>query len=241
MSSDTSIEPSGNRAETNRAVIRWLVREIMGLVMLALLLFFPAGRWDWWAGWAMVGVMGLWVLATALVLIPRNPELLAERIGPKQGSKEWDTAIMSTTGLLMLVKCLLAGFDVRYRWTTGISLPVQVTTLVITGLGYALVVWATAANAFFSQIVRIQKERGHTVVTSGPYRFVRHPGYVGTILVELATPLMLGSWWAFIPGAIAAILYIVRTALEDRTLQAELDGYPAYARQVRFRLLPRIW
>jgi protein-S-isoprenylcysteine O-methyltransferase Ste14 len=100
---------------------------------------------------------------------------------------------------------------------------------------------ATASNAFFSQIFRIQKERGHTVATGGPYRFVRHPGYVGTILFEIATPIMLGSWWALIPGGLSALLYLVRTALEDKALLDELDGYKEYAQKVRYRLLPGIW
>jgi len=122
-----------------------------------------------------------------------------------------------------------------------ISLPLQIATLVVAVLAYALVVWATAANAFFSQVVRIQKERGHTVATSGPYRYVRHPGYVGTILFELATPVMLGSWWALIPGGLSALLLVVRTALEDKTLHKGLDGYRGYAARVRYRLLPGVW
>lgn len=108
-------------------------------------------------------------------------------------------------------------------------------------LSYALFVWATASNTFFSQIVRIQSERGHTVVTGGPYRYVRHPAYVGAILYEVAVPVLLASWWAFVASGLSAILLILRTALVDRTLQAELTGYVDYARQVRHRLLPGIW
>jgi protein-S-isoprenylcysteine O-methyltransferase Ste14 len=108
-------------------------------------------------------------------------------------------------------------------------------------LGYALFVWATASNTFFSQIVRIQSERGHTVVTGGPYHYVRHPAYVGAILYELAVPILLASWWALIASGLSAILLILRTALEDRALQSELTGYIDYARQVRHRLLPGIW
>jgi protein-S-isoprenylcysteine O-methyltransferase Ste14 len=113
--------------------------------------------------------------------------------------------------------------------------------LLIGILGYALFVWATASNTFFSQIVRIQVERGHTVVTGSPYRTVRHPGYAGAILFELAVPILLASWGALITGGLGAILLILRTALEDRTLQAELAGYMDYARQVRYRLVPGIW
>lgn len=108
-------------------------------------------------------------------------------------------------------------------------------------LGYALVVWATRSNAYFSQIVRIQSERGHQVAAGGPYRFVRHPAYIGMILTELGSSLMLGSWLALIPGVISALLFIVRTALEDRTLLAELNGYTEFAQKTRYRLLPGIW
>ena len=112
----------------------------------------------------------------------------------------------------------------------------QIGAMLIVIAGYALVVWATGTNAFFSQVVRIQTERGHTVVSSGPYRYVRHPAYVGMILVVLGAPIMLGSWWALIPGVISAVLVIVRTALEDKTLQAELPGYADYAQRTRYRL-----
>jgi len=122
-----------------------------------------------------------------------------------------------------------------------LPLAAQSAALALCGLGYALVVWATAANAFFSQIVRIQSERGQTVVSDGPYRLVRHPAYVGAIVYELAVPVLLASGWAFAIGGLSTILLILRTALEDRTLRAELAGYVDYARQVRFRLLPGVW
>jgi len=123
----------------------------------------------------------------------------------------------------------------------GIPLTAQIAALVVSALGYGLVVWATASNAFFSQVVRIQSERGHSVATGGPYRYARHPAYLGTILYELAVPVLLASWWALIVGGLNVILLILRTALEDRTLRAELTGYDDYAREVRYRLLPGIW
>ncbi len=226
---------------TNTSVKRYLLREAMGLLMLAVMLFLPAGRLDWGMGWALVGIMLAWSTATALVVIPRNPELLAERTGPKKGAKTWDMAILSIIGLATIARCIVAGLDERFGWTTGISLPLQIAALAVAALAYALVVWATAVNPFFSQVVRIQKERGHTVAAGGPYRFVRHPGYVGTILFELATPVMLGSWWALIPGGLSALLSVVRTVLEDKTLLAELDGYQEYAERTRYRLLPGVW
>jgi protein-S-isoprenylcysteine O-methyltransferase Ste14 len=148
---------------------------------------------------------------------------------------------MSILGLVQLVRYIVAGLDQRHGWTGSFPLAAQIAALMVCVLGYALVVWATASNAFFSQIVRIQFERGHTVATGGPYHYVRHPAYVGAILYELAVPILLASWWALIVSGLNAILLILRTALEDRTLQAELTGYDEYARQVRYRLLPGIW
>jgi protein-S-isoprenylcysteine O-methyltransferase Ste14 len=241
MNGDPSSRQPGHQSRTTRSMGRYLTREAMGLVLLAVALFLPAGRLDWVMGWALVGMTFLWVSATALVLILRAPELIAERTGPRKGAKAWDTAIMSVVGLSTLARCVVAGFDARLGWTTGITVPMEIVAAVVAILGYVAVVWATDANAFFSQIVRIQKERGHTVATGGPYRFVRHPGYGGTILFELAVPVMLGSWWALIPGGLGALLFILRTALEDRTLLQELEGYQEYARQVRYRLVPGIW
>ena len=117
----------------------------------------------------------------------------------------------------------------------------QVSALFLCALSYALVVWATASNAFFSQIVRIQSEHGHAVAAGGPYRYVRHPAYVGAILYEIAVSVLLASWWALLAGGLNAILLIIRTALEDRTLLGELTGYVDYARKVHYRLIPGIW
>jgi protein-S-isoprenylcysteine O-methyltransferase Ste14 len=213
----------------------------MGVIMLAVMLFLAAGTVNWIAGWAMVIVMAGWVIATAIVVIPRYPELLAERTGPKKGAKLWDTALLGLYGVAMMIMWIMAGLDVRNGWSSGISPFTQIVALLIVSAGYTLVVWATGTNAFFSQVVRIQTERGHTVVSSGPYRFVRHPAYVGMVLVVLGAPIMLGSWWALIPGVISAVLVIVRTALEDKTLQAELPGYVEYAQRTRYRLLPGVW
>ncbi len=243
MENPISKQPSADvtRPMQWRIILRWSIRETMGVVMVALFLFLSAGRWDWIMGWALLAITALWVIATGLVVIPRYPELLAERLGPRKGAKTWDTAVMGLVGLGTIARCIVAGLDMRYDWTTGMPLALQMIGFVITVLSYALVVWATGSNAFFSLTVRIQKERGHAVATGGPYRFVRHPSYVGGILFELAAPIMLGSWWALIPGGLNAILFVVRTALEDRTLQAELKGYTAYAQHTRYRLLPGVW
>jgi protein-S-isoprenylcysteine O-methyltransferase Ste14 len=230
-----------NSSATKRGVVRWCIRETMGIVMAGAILFLSAGRWDWLWGWATLIPLALWVGATALAVIPANPALLAERTRPGIGAKAWDKAIMSTVGMSILAIYVVGGLDARNNWTTGFPMAAQIAGVIVTVLGYALVVWATASNAFFSQIVRIQKERGHTVATGGPYRFVRHPGYVGSIIAYVGTPIILGSGWAVILGVVSAVLMIVRTAFEDKTLLQELNGYKDYAARVRYRLLPGVW
>lgn len=224
-----------------KIILRYAIREALGLVLMGVALFWSAGRIDWWPAWALIGLMLAWTTATAIVILRFSPDLLADRLGPRTGAESWDLAIMSIIGVTTLVRLIVAGLDQRYGWTSGIPMMAQIAGLVVSALGYALVVWATASNAFFSQVVRIQSERSHGVATGGPYRYVRHPAYLGTILYELAVPVLLASWWALIVGVFNAILFILRTALEDRTLQAELTGYDDYASQVGYRLLPGIW
>ena len=226
----------------NRKLItRYAIRETMGIAVMGAALFWPAGKIDWWAAWAAMAVMLAWSAATAMVILRFNPELLRERLGPRRGAKTWDTAIMSMLGLIQLARYIVAGFDQRYGWTGGVPLAAQIAAFIVCILGYALVVWATASNAYFSQIVRIQSERGHAVVTGGPYQSVRHPAYLGAILFELAVPILLASWWAFMLSGLNVILLLLRTTLEDRTLQAELSGYVDYARRVLYRLVPGLW
>ncbi len=227
--------------DNSRTIAHWIVRESMGLVMLALLLFIPAGRWDWGWGWAYVLLMALWIIATGAVVIPRFPELLAERLRPTGKSKRWDAAIMGLVGVLVLVGYVVAGFNEQFGWPPVVPAPLQWIALLLAAAGYAVTVWATASNPFFSLIVRIQSERGHAVATGGPYRFIRHPSYLGQFVLYLAVPILLGSWWAAIPGAVTSLLILLRTALEDRTLQVELDGYKDYAAAVRYRLIPGVW
>jgi len=223
-------------------VKRWVVRETTGIVLVAVILFGTSGRLDWVMGWVLVATYAVWVVALAAILIPRNPQLLTERIGLREGTKRWDLVLLGVVGLAEMAKYVVAGLDIRWGWSTGIPLGAQVAAAAAAVLGQdALGVWSMVSNAFFYQTVRVQPERGHTVQTGGPYRYVRHPGYLGTLLFHVATPFLLGSLWACIPGGTAALLVVVRTALEDRTLQEELPGYTEYTRQVRYRLLPGIW
>ncbi len=224
-----------------RLILRYIIRETMGLVLMGVALFWSAGRLDWTPAWAILGVMAAWTIAMALAILRGDPSLLAERLGPRKGSKSWDTAILSVLGLSQLARYIIAGLGQRYNWNSGFGDSVQIIALAICILGQALVVWATCSNAFFSQVVRIQGERGHAVARGGPYRLIRHPAYLGAILFELAVPFVLSSWWAMLPSALSVLLLTLRTALEDRTLQVELPGYSDFSQQTRFRLIPGVW
>jgi protein-S-isoprenylcysteine O-methyltransferase Ste14 len=224
-----------------KLVALYVLDQILGIVAMAVALFWSAGRIDWWPAWAAIAVWLAFYLAMDILLLRFNPELMAERLSPPKGAKAWDRTILSILRLLQLARYILAGLDQRYGWTGGFPLAAQLAALAVCCLSYALLDWAMASNIFFSQIVRIQSDRSHAVVTNGPYRYVRHPAYVGMILFEPAMAILLASWWAFLVGGICAILLVLRTALEDRTLQAELTGYVDYARRVRFRLFPGIW
>jgi protein-S-isoprenylcysteine O-methyltransferase Ste14 len=224
-----------------KLIARYSIRETMGIVVMGVALFWSAGTISWWPAWASIAVMLLWIIATAVVIIRSNPSLLAERLGPRKGAKVWDTTILSILGMLQLARYIVAGLDQRYAWTGSFPLAAQITALFLCALGYALVVWATASNPFFSQVVRIQSERSHTVAANGPYHYMRHPAYLGAILYELTVSILLASWWALIISILNVILLVLRTALEDRALKSELAGYIEYAHQVRCRLLPGIW
>jgi protein-S-isoprenylcysteine O-methyltransferase Ste14 len=221
---------------------RYLTREVLSLVGMGVALFWSAGRLDWWPAWAALAVMAFWTAAMAVIVLRCRPDLLAERLGPRKGEKRWDSAIVALMGLVTLVRYILAGLDQRYGWTGGLPVGVQFGALALCVLGNdVLFVWAAATNAYFSRIARIQSERGHTVVTGGPYHYVRHPAYAGTILYELAVSVMLASWPALIASGVSAVLLILRTTLEDQMLQTELPGYVEYAQQTRYRLFPGLW
>ena len=172
------------------------------------------------------------------------PELLRERarFDEAKDAKSWDRPLVLLVSILLpLAGLIIAGLDDRLGWSSELPLWLQIVALILVALGTLVGTWAMAVNRFFSAVVRIQKDRGHTVVTGGPYRFVRHPAYIGGLVVAFASAVALESLWALIPAGLTALLYILRTALEDKTLQEELPGYKEYAQRVRYRLLPGVW
>jgi protein-S-isoprenylcysteine O-methyltransferase Ste14 len=224
-----------------KITIRYIIGELFSLAAMGAALFWSAGRLDWWPAWGALAVMLAWMTGMEIVALKINPNLLAERLGARQGTKSWDAAIVSTISLLQLARYIVAGLDQRYGWTGDFPLAAQIAALLVCFLGYALFVWATASNTFFTKFVRVQSERGHTVADSGPYRYVRHPSYIGGIIYEVAVSILLASWWALLISGLCVILLVLRTSLEDRTLQSELAGYADYSKQVRYRLFPGIW
>jgi protein-S-isoprenylcysteine O-methyltransferase Ste14 len=228
--------------EVKRGIILWIVKAVSGLIFFAVILSLIAGRWNWVWVWVFIGLLTLASIANVIILVPTNPALLAKRAKGlrEEGATKTDKFLTGMgVGLLPLVGWIVAALDVRFDWPWSMPLALHIVGVVGFILGWALTLWATFSNAFFATTVRMQT--GQTVQTGGPYQFVRHPGYVGAILYQLATPFVLGSWWALIPMILSAPFLVVRTALEDKMLQQNLDGYQAYAQQVRYRLLPGVW
>ncbi|HAN87697.1 MAG TPA: isoprenylcysteine carboxylmethyltransferase family protein [Firmicutes bacterium] len=224
--------------ETGKVLI-YIVKTVLSTIAMAVILFASAGTPDWAAGWAYVGLVSIGTVASMLIV---DTELLAERSQVGQGAQTIDVVLAVTMARVgPAAIAAVAGLDLRFGWMPEIPRVLSAAGMLGMILGYAIGMWAMASNKFFSGVVRIQSERGHEVVTGGPYAIVRHPGYAGTILAVLGTPLMLGSMWALIPAAATIGVIIARTALEDRTLMQCLSGYKAYARCVRCRLLPGVW
>lgn len=218
-----------------------VVRLMVYIIILGVILFLSAGRADWIMGWAWLGIHGIVVLIS-MIIVPLDPELIEERTQIKEGVKKWDKIIVMSTQIFMPFGFLvLAGLDIRNDWSPELPLWLQITALVLTGLGYLLSVWASATNKFYSRFVRIQKDRGHHVVTAGPYQYIRHPGYIGIIIFMMATAFAFDSLYTLILSGSLSLLLIIRTALEDKTLLEELEGYKEYAQDVRYRLIPGIW
>ena len=239
MNGDECDMPSNGKPSVN--IPRLVVRLFAFILILAVILFAAAGRWDWAMGWAYMGMYGC-ITAISIYVVPLDPELVEERTRIKEGVKDWDKALaVIGSALYPLAILVVAGLDTRFGWSPRISLALQLAALVLAALGNLVSAWAMSVNRFYSRFVRIQRERGHAVVSSGPYRYVRHPGYVGQMIFSLASPLALGSLWALIPGGLFALLLVVRTELEDKTLQEELGGYREYVADVRYRLLPGVW
>jgi len=210
------------------------------VVFFAACLFVPAGRVDWLLGWLYLGLFAAVIAVNWACLARWNRELIDRRMRIGKGTKTWDKVWTVLFGVAMIAIYVVAVLEAHDRvssapgaaWLLGLAIFVP---------GWALAIWSMVVNPFFEKTVRIQTDRGHRVIDTGPYAYMRHPGYVGFSGWMLSTPLLLASTWAFIPALITVVLLVIRTALEDRTLHAELPGYTEYATRVRFRLIPGVW
>jgi protein-S-isoprenylcysteine O-methyltransferase Ste14 len=219
-------------------IMRRLGQVVSTFILIALILFISAGSLDWLYAWLYMAVYLLVLLIGSLIL---PLELIAEQGSKKENVEKWDTVLSRLIILSSLGMFLVAGLDFRWRWSSKLATGLHLGSIFIFILGCALVFWAMSANRFFSTDVRFQFERGHIVCSSGPYKYVRHPGYLGMILYILVSPIFLGSLWAMIPALMIVSLFVTRTWLEDKTLLQKLPGYGQYAARIRYHLLPWLW
>jgi protein-S-isoprenylcysteine O-methyltransferase Ste14 len=220
---------------------RIIIKGVIKLSILLAFMFLAAGRLNYWQGWVFSGITFVHVFVAA-VMFSDTPDLAKERVKPGPGTKWWDKVFWAFFGASSLATFVVAPLDVgRFGWTSSLPTAVYVIAYLVYVLSVAIGMWAMRVNRFFSSVVRIQTDRGQVVVESGPYKFVRHPGYVGGVLTFVSLPLVLGSVVGLIPGGVSVICLIARTYLEDITLREELQGYEDYATKVVYRLLPGIW
>lgn len=216
-----------------------VVRAVCMFGLMLVVIFISAGRWDYWQGW-LYFVLWIYIYLFNFVIVPSGQA--QERFTIRAGTKKWDNVIVAFFLLSAFLIPLIASLDGgRYHWTGNFPIWVNALAFVVIFLGFSLYIVSLWKNQFFSVTVRIQDERGHYVVDKGPYAFIRHPGYAGYIISFLVIGFALNSLWALIPSVLFAISFIIRTYLEDVTLQKELPGYTEYAARVRYRLIPKIW
>jgi len=230
--------------ETKRTfTLKVIVQLLIVVVIMPLLPLIISGAWNWLEAWIYAVISTVGFILSRWLAAKRHPDILQERARSMelQDAKSWDRILAPVMGLGSVFILVVAGFDKLYGWTSPFSLIIKIIAFIVILLGYVLGTWALMENRFFSGVVRIQTDRGHQVVTTGPYRFIRHPGYVGVIWTYLTLPLFLDSLWAFVPAVLTLAASVLRTALEDKTLQAELPGYKEYAQRTKYRLFPGIW
>lgn len=218
-----------------------LVKGFLALVVMLALMFSIAGRINYWQGWVF-GVVNFFIVLILFLKFPDISEIMKERIKPGSETKWWDKLFWAFFGPMNLAIIITATLDAgRFHWSGPIPLLIYPLGYVLYLLSSSLHFWAIKVNRFYTSTVSIQSEDGHEVIKSGPYRFIRHPGYLGIALMVVSIALVLGSLWAVVPAACVVVLLILRTVLEDSALQKELSGYPAYAKKVQYRLLPKVW
>ena len=240
MTSKTVVDQKALQTASAR---QW-IGSVVVYLSIPLVLLVCGGDFGWWQAWIYALLIVAAGVGGRIWAEWRHPGLLAERqnVEKLQSAKGWDKVLAPLMALsISFPLVIVAGLDHRWGWSPEFPRWLIVFGFILIALGYAFATWALAENRFFATVVRIQADRGHVVCDSGPYRVVRHPGYAGNLLPLLGIALALSSVWTLIPAAVALIISVTRTALEDRTLQEELPGYRDYTRRVRYRLLPGIY
>lgn len=231
-----------SKAESRRLfpAIKFALRSSILLFVVGIVLFLSAGDWRWGDGWLFFGTLIVAALVGMTVVGLLNEDLVKAQARIPEETKEWDKVFLRIGVPLMLAIVVVAGLDERFEWSAPIPIAAQfIGWVILVGVSRVLSSWALSVNRFWSGTVWVQD--GHQVCDTGPYRLVRHPGYLSAITQWLSAPLILGSTWAFIPASLFAINIILRTRLEDRTLQEELPGYAAFTQRTRYRLFPGVW
>lgn len=219
-----------------------LIRFISGLIFIGIFFFGTAGTFSWPEAWIFIGIQFSWSTVHAIWLMKHNPELLKDRMAiVKKSTKSWDRLIQIVSTPFFLAFLVIPGLDaVRFQWS-NVPANVKIICFSLAVGAFIWISWVMRENTYLSRVVEIQKERGHKVITTGPYKFVRHPMYVATLVLFFCLPPALGSLYGLIPAFFAAVMVIIRTHLEDKTLHRELEGYSDFAQKTRFRLIPGIW
>lgn len=221
--------------------IQFIFKSFIGTVIAFLIIFISAGRIGYWQGWIYISICFLTTLGSILFM-QIDDELITERSKPGEGSKKWDRLLLAILFLAFIFMSMIAGLDSgRFHWSPVFHSYWYIIGILLTIFGQILFFVAQKQNKFFSSVVRIQTDRGHTICDTGLYSLVRHPAYLSQVISNIGFPLLFGSLWSIIPSFIATALLILRTYLEDITLKNELEGYIEYSNKIRYKFIPGIW
>lgn len=223
------------------AILAWVIRMVIFLVVSSTILFLIAGDWHWSGGWWYLGLQIVNTTLKGFLLIAARPELQEKRKKLGEGTQKWDKVLSPLMAFSTLIISLVAALGFRLAGQWQVTLWLRILAVIIATGGYLLTLWSMRQNAFFEGSVRLQSDYNHQVVSDGPYRLVRHPGYLGLTLYNCVLPLVMESAWGFVGVGYYLIILIWRIALEDRYLRENLFGYAEYAKKTRWRLVPGIW
>ncbi len=223
-------------------IAKIVARFILGLIVIGAILFGTAGTFNWPEAWVYIVIQFGWSTGLSVWLWGHDPELLKDRLKfTKKSAKGWDKVLTFGSTPFYIAYLVIPGFDaVRYQWS-HVPLVAKVLCFILVVISFLWISLIMKENTYLSRFVEIQEERGHKVITTGPYKFVRHPMYIGAAILLISLPIALGSLYALIPTAFCIVFMIVRTVLEDKTLHKELEGYVEYAQKTKYRLIPGIW